>query len=312
QMGCMHSCCKQKSAPLSKALAPASSKRSEKRSTQNQTSSTGLDALQIDSLTHQQKTDLVQLLSNEICPCGQPTSMLGCLQKKPLCKPALELGQWVADVLQQGAQPQRIARLISQEVAAFLNKPKRINTVGYAYMGAANPQVVLVEYANFQCGHCKEASKIARQLVEKYPQQVRLIFKHMPFGPKPQKGQEPHNNTMSWEAAYAVEAASTQNAFWPMHDLLFARQNRLFTYSQAPLAQLAKELGLDMTQWTQQRNSQSVQQRVQNSREEAEKLGIQGTPTFFFNHRPYHLPVSLQTFELRTRMELARPTTPKT
>ncbi|MEM7589842.1 MAG: hypothetical protein AAF320_06795, partial [Myxococcota bacterium] len=128
QMGCMHSCCKQKSAPLSKALAPASSKRSEKRSTQKQTSSTGLDALQIDSLTHQQKTDLVQLLSNEICPCGQPTSMLGCLQKKSLCEPALELGQWVADLLQQAAQPRLIARLISQEVAAFLSKPVHINT----------------------------------------------------------------------------------------------------------------------------------------------------------------------------------------
>jgi protein-disulfide isomerase len=74
---------------------------------------------------------------------------------------------------------------------------------------------------------------VLKQLVEESEGRVRLVFRHFPLADN-----HPHALT----AALAAEAAGAQGAFWPMHDLLFARQDRL---SDIALRAYADELGLD-------------------------------------------------------------------
>jgi protein-disulfide isomerase len=100
-------------------------------------------------------------------------------------------------------------------------------------LGNPDAPVTVLEYADFECAYCAAAAPVLRQLVEESRGQVRLVFRHFPLADK-----HPHALT----AALAAEAAGAQGAFWPMHDLLFARQDRL---SDVALRAYAEELGLD-------------------------------------------------------------------
>ena len=93
--------------------------------------------------------------------------------------------------------------------------------------------VTVVEYGDYECPYCAAAAPVLRRLVEESDGQVRLVFRNFPLADR-----HPYALT----AALAAEAAGAQGAFWPMHDLLFARQERL---DDASLRAYAEELGLD-------------------------------------------------------------------
>ena len=100
-------------------------------------------------------------------------------------------------------------------------------------LGNPDAPVTVIEYGDFECPYCAAAAPVLRRLVEESDGQVRLVFRHFPLADN-----HPHALT----AALAAEAAGAQGAFWPMHDLLFARQDRL---SDVALRAYAQELGLD-------------------------------------------------------------------
>jgi protein-disulfide isomerase len=100
-------------------------------------------------------------------------------------------------------------------------------------LGDPDAPVTVLEYGDFECPYCAAAAPVLRQLVEESHGRVRLVFRHFPLA-----GNHPHALT----AALAAEAAGAQGAFWPMHDLLFARQDRL---SDVALRAYAEELGID-------------------------------------------------------------------
>ncbi len=100
-------------------------------------------------------------------------------------------------------------------------------------LGNPDAPITVIEYADFECPYCAAAAPVLRQLVEESDGRVRLVFRHFPVA-----SAHPHALT----AALAAEAAAAQGSFWPMHDLLFARQDRL---SDIALRAYADQLGLD-------------------------------------------------------------------
>ena len=102
-------------------------------------------------------------------------------------------------------------------------------------LGDPDAPITVLEYGDFECPYCAAAAPVLRRLVEESDGRVRLVFRHFPLA-----STHPHALT----AALAAEAAGEQGAFWPMHDLLFARQDRL---DDAALRSYAEELGLDGT-----------------------------------------------------------------
>jgi protein-disulfide isomerase len=100
-------------------------------------------------------------------------------------------------------------------------------------LGDPDAPVTVIEYGDFECPYCAAAAPVLRRLVEESDGRVRLVFRHFPVADS-----HPHALT----AALAAEAAGAQGAFWPMHDLLFARQDRL---GDVALRAYADSLGLD-------------------------------------------------------------------
>src|SRR3954452_20820415 len=91
----------------------------------------------------------------------------------------------------------------------------------------------LVMYGDFQCPYCSAAQSILRRVRERLDGRLRFVFRHLPLT-------EVHPDAQ--RAAEAAEAPRAQEAFWEMHDAMFANGGRL---GQPALVALAGRLGLD-------------------------------------------------------------------
>ena len=83
-------------------------------------------------------------------------------------------------------------------------------------------------------------------------------------------------------SALAAMAAAKQGKFWEMHDALFANQSQL---SEAKIDELAKQIGLDFTQFKKDENDPRIRQLINRDMVEAQRNGVHGTPTIFINGR---------------------------
>lgn len=143
--------------------------------------------------------------------------------------------------------------------------------------GSATPKVTIVEFSDFQCPYCKDAEPVVESVMAKYPNEVRLIYRHYPLI-------QAHQFAM--DAAVAAEAAGKQGAFWQYHNLLFKNQpnsENPDSFKRDKFTEYAKQLGLNVDQFVKDFDSDTARQRVLTDRDEGDKIGINATPTFFVN-----------------------------
>jgi len=136
--------------------------------------------------------------------------------------------------------------------------------------GPKHAKVTIVEWSDFECHYCGYVNSTLAQLKEKYGEDVRVVFRHLPmlFHPNAKL------------AAEASMAAHEQGRFWEYHDQLFAHQRAL---DRTSLERYAQELKLDMGRFRAALDSGKFRSRVEADMAEGEAVGVLGTPTFFIN-----------------------------
>ena len=139
------------------------------------------------------------------------------------------------------------------------------------HIGNVNADIILVEYGDFECSHCRHAHLLVKRLLQHRSNEFYFIFRNFPL-------REVHRH--AYDAAVAAEAAGRQGKFWEMHDLIFEDQDKL---NPKFLLSLGKKLGLDMLQFAKDRESKEVQKKVDSDFESGFRSGVNGTPTFFLN-----------------------------
>jgi protein-disulfide isomerase len=162
---------------------------------------------------------------------------------------------------------------IQQEKEFEASLQNRLNEPLKDYHPSKGPDdapIVIVEYTDFECSYCARAAGIINQLLKKYPQQVRLVFRNNPLSM--------HENALP--AAQAAMAAHKQGKFWPYHDLLFANMRDL---NDGKLVELAGELKLDLDQFNSDRKSEAIAEQVEQDIAQAKINKFGGTPTFLVN-----------------------------
>jgi protein-disulfide isomerase len=100
--------------------------------------------------------------------------------------------------------------------------------------GPATAPVTLVEHGDFECPDCGQAYPIVKAVQQNFDDQLRFVYRQFPLTQI-----HPHAE----HAAEASEAAAAQEAFWPMHDMLFEHQHAL---GDDHLVAYAGALGLDV------------------------------------------------------------------
>lgn len=158
-----------------------------------------------------------------------------------------------------------------------------------AWKGNLDADVVLVEFADLECGFCKRASVELDQLYRAYGDRVLFIFKHYPMDNKCNPGVKSRKHRNACNAAIGAVCAQDQGRFWAFHDLGFKNQHNL---KPAALIGNAKALDLDLDAWRSCAQSRAAADRVRGNGEDGKALDIHGTPRIFINGKLYRAGAS--------------------
>ena len=113
---------------------------------------------------------------------------------------------------------------------------------------------------------------LLEQVLEKYPQEVKVVFKNFPL----------QNHKFAMKAAIAALAAESQGKFWEFHDLLFENYNRI---NDLKIQDIALAVGLNQEEYEKMKKDPAIQAKVRQDLADGRRAGVRGTPTVFINGR---------------------------
>lgn len=173
----------------------------------------------------------------------------------------------------------KVAILLPEPVLQMVD----VDPIG-AYKGDKGATVTIIEFSDFQCPYCKQASHTISDLLPTYGDKVKLVFKHLPLPIHPE----------AFKAAQASICALEQRRFWDYHDRLFAADD----ISAKQLTSIATDLGLNMSEFQSCLDSERGRAAVLEDIKASRRLGIQATPTFLINGRLFKGALSAEDLKL--------------
>lgn len=160
--------------------------------------------------------------------------------------------------------------------------------------GNAASKVTFVEFADFECPHCKQLGWYMQDIAQRYYGLVHFAFKHYPLGKACNDQMTSDMHPEACQAAVATQCARRQGAFWPFHDQTFDSQGDL---SLEKLHSIADKLKLDRGVFDACLESDSAWSEVKAQVVQGRTLGLQGTPAVFVNGKelPSIHPLAIET-----------------
>lgn len=155
--------------------------------------------------------------------------------------------------------------------------------------GPSTAKATIVEYSDFQCPACAQYEPIVREVLNVFPNDVQLVYRHFPLT-------ELHPHAMA--AATASEAAQKQGKFWEYHHLLFDQQAQWSraTSTETLFTEFAVTLGLNKEQFQKDLQQADTSSKIKNDIASGNSSGINATPTFYLNGTKIQ-PQSLEEFK---------------
>lgn len=251
-----------------------------------------LPGVDTSDLTPREKSEWSSHVTELLAPCpATPVSVAQCVSEQRDCAACEPAAQFLLTKVKQGMSRSQVAQTYKSRFSP--DGVKQIDLQGSPSKGPEDAAVVLVEWADFECPACRAVSPELEIILEKN-RDVRFVFKNFPL--------DVHPNAEA--AARAALAADRQGKFWEMHHLLFSAELPL---AKERLAELAKNLGLDMAQFDKDMRSEAVADAVRRDRKQGEAVGLRGTPTLYINGREFDFSADFgreleQWFELERKL----------
>jgi len=157
---------------------------------------------------------------------------------------------------------------------------KPVHLTDRATLGPADAPVTIIEFADFQCPHCRRAFDEIETLVNTtYKGRVRLVWKNFPL------------NIHPWaeQAAIAAECARQQNPqqFWEFARALFRDQDDITPENlREHIDSYSSALGLDSKALNACILGKTAEAQVEEDKKDAMALQVYSTPSFIVNGIP--------------------------
>ena len=142
---------------------------------------------------------------------------------------------------------------------------------GRPQIGPDDALVTIVEFADYHCPFCQRVVPTMDALVEKFPGDVRVVYRQMPLPIHPD----------AQKASLAALAAGKQGKFWEAHRVIFETRAK----DEEGFRALAAEIGIDADKLLADMEDPELVAQVEADKALARKLGVRGTPAFFINGR---------------------------
>lgn len=140
---------------------------------------------------------------------------------------------------------------------------------GHSWVGG-NPDgdLTMVEFIDYRCGVCRRFNQEVKNVVES-DGNIRLILKEFPI-----LGQDSDNSA---RFAVAVKQIAGDDAYMKAHDELISLRGPA---TLEALKKIADKIGVDADEVVNLMNTESVTAVLRDNLQLAERMAIQGTPTF--------------------------------
>jgi protein-disulfide isomerase len=198
----------------------------------------------------------------------------------------------VLQIVEKGSREQ-VENKREERLQYDLAKPKnpKIDSARF-FLGDPNAPITIIEYSDFQCFYCAKAAGTVRELVNKYPQKIRVYFKHMPF------------HEMSRIEALYFEAIGRQSAekAWMFHDMVFDRREDIQKAKISVLQEITNHLSVDETSLKMDLESKEMADMIGEDLKEGQSFGFDATPSFLINGVSVVGSVSIEEFERVIRL----------
>ncbi|MBK6749045.1 MAG: thioredoxin domain-containing protein [Pyrinomonadaceae bacterium] len=138
-------------------------------------------------------------------------------------------------------------------------------------VGAATAPVTIVMFSDFQCSACAATHPLLKKAMLAFPGKIRFVVRDYPL-------ESIHEN--GFRAALAANAANSQGKFAEYTEMLYANQDKL---DDASLKKYAAGLGLNVSQFELDFNSEKTAAEVRKDMADGNAYGINSTPTIYIN-----------------------------
>jgi protein-disulfide isomerase len=251
-----------------------------------------LPGVDISAMTARERSEWSALVTDLSSPCSNvPVSLATCIEEKRPCGSCAKAAKWIAHAVREGASDDQVRRAYKDRFDP--SSAKTLPLEGSPSKGPSDAAVTIVEFADFECPHCRMAVPVIDSVLATHPDKIRLAFKFVSL--------PMHVHAES--AARAAYSAGRQGEFWEMERLLFERQEHL---EDADLERYAQILRLDIAKWKVDMTSASTSARLAQDHELEQGLKLRGTPTIYVNGRELDIE-SDESLEERVAAELGVP-----
>ncbi len=236
--------------------------------------------MDFSSLPPDAQRELATVLEDEFCYCGCPHSLGACLQEHTPCKHAKRMARLAAGLVKGGLPGSETIVALSKYYASFRAKRAQLPVGGASGIderlckGNKAAPVTLVEFADFECPSCGAAHPRLEAFMKKNAEKVRFCYVPYPL--------DIHPHALA--AAQASLWARDQGKFWELHDVLFENQ-----FDLANLPKLVAKAGLDAAAFQKALKAGTHLKEIERYKALGAAANIRGTPSVFFNGRPYEL-----------------------
>ena len=193
---------------------------------------------------------------------------------------------------QQQQQPELPQVLGAEDQAEIIKNPAAVK-------GAEDSKVTIVEFSEYQCPYCKRyVDETLTKITQNYGSKIRYIFHDYPL---------PFHQ-LAQQAAEAARCAGDQGKYWEYHDKLFSEQGTWSSLdnSKEKLLEYAVNLGLAKETFQACLESGKYTDAVKADFALGQKVGVQGTPSFFINGQRVVGAMPYDSFEAIIKAELEK------
>jgi protein-disulfide isomerase len=162
---------------------------------------------------------------------------------------------------------------------------------GSPSLGPKDAKVTFVCSASFQCPYSARIQATLEAVLDRYPDDVRLVFKHNPLAF--------HKRAMP--AAKAAMAAHLQGKFWEYRDLIFDNLREL---EDEDLEAYAVSLDLRLKWWRKDLKSDEIETKILHDQAALVGHGARGTPACFINGKLSSGAKSFDAFDKEVKSAL--------
>lgn len=179
----------------------------------------------------------------------------------------------VAFLFGMNVYQRRIDNSQAQKVSQAQNSLVRMHST---VLGPMNAPVTIVEFFDPACEACRAFYPFVKELMQKYPNDVRLVIRYAPF----------HNGSDT--VVKLLEAAKRQDKYLPVLESVLAAQPAWADHGNPNVElayQAAAQAGLDIKRALADAQAPEIEAMLKQDIQDLTALEVTKTPTFFVNGR---------------------------